>query len=350
MTTPTVADLMSVPRSQHNKKWLMDSLQTAIEVEFATIPPYLCAWWSIQDNNHVVWKLLREVVMEEMAHLGMACNMLNSLGGSPDLKKAVLSYPDHLPGGVRPKLVVPLQGLTQPALKEVFMEIERPKHDVSGLDPDDNAPTIGEFYEDILDAFKALPDGTVSPTKQLSRSFHTVHNLKVQPIANAAGAAKAIAAIQEEGEGTSVSALDTTELDAGSPPNPADLAHYFRFAEIWKGQTLLLNGQGKWVYEGATISMPVCYPMAPVPKGGYKLNDPDPVVRVTQQVNAQLVEFDTQFTELVNAMQEAWENGNQTKLNAAVGMMYNLSTLGIALMTLPRDAGGGNYGPCFRLV
>src|SRR5262249_19557468 len=158
----------------------------------------LCAWWSIKSHSHVVWRLLREVVMEEMAHLGLACNMLNAIGGTPRLvPDAVLAYPDHLPGKVRPNLTVPLQGLTKDALKAVFMEIERPKHDVSDQLPDDDTPTIGELYEAILDSFKSLPDGTVTGVYQLSRDFYSVHNLKVSPITNAAKAAQAVAVIQE---------------------------------------------------------------------------------------------------------------------------------------------------------
>ncbi len=337
----TVPQLMSVPATQHDLDWLEKSLQTAIQLEFATIPPYLCALWSIKDDSHPVKDSLNEIVMEEMTHLGLACNMLNAIGGTPRLlPNAVLAYPDHLPGGVRPNLVVPLQGLTRDALKDVFMEIERPKHDLSTRSPLDETPTIGEFYEAILDAFKNLPDGVVTGQRQLTRAFSTVDNLKIFPIPHAAAAAKAIMQIQEEGEGTSASPLDTSEGNS-----PADLAHYFRFAEIWHGKTLTLDAaQGKWVYTGAEIKLPDCHPMAPVPKGGYKAGEVKPAV------DAKLVEFDQKFTVIVTRMQEAWASGNQGKLNNAVTLMYGLSMVGIDLMKMPRDSGGGNYGQCFRLV
>src|ERR1700743_2719560 len=63
---------------------LRQHLQTAIKIELATIPPYLCALWSIQDgNNSVVPGIIRSVVMEEMLHLSMAANLLNAVGGKP---------------------------------------------------------------------------------------------------------------------------------------------------------------------------------------------------------------------------------------------------------------------------
>ncbi len=43
----SVAELMQVPTSQHDVSWLQDSLQVALELELSTLPPYLCAAYSI---------------------------------------------------------------------------------------------------------------------------------------------------------------------------------------------------------------------------------------------------------------------------------------------------------------
>ncbi len=61
-------------------------LQTAIEIEWSTIPPYLCALWSLGDeHNRPAATCIRDVVMEEMLHLTLAANVLNALGGEPCL-------------------------------------------------------------------------------------------------------------------------------------------------------------------------------------------------------------------------------------------------------------------------
>jgi Ferritin-like len=344
----TVAELVSVPPAQRGQDWLQDALQTAVELEFATIPPYLCAVWSISDTTHAVYDLLHEVVMEEMCHLGLACNMLTAIGGTPWLKpNAVRNYPCPLPGGVRPGLVVPLRGLTWPDPKTVlstFMQIERAHHDQSegGL-PDDSTPTIGDLYDAIQGAFKSLPDGAVTGKRQLTRTFATVENLQLTAIHTPAAAVAAIDLIKEEGEGTAVSPFDPSE------ESPADLAHYYRFEELYQGKSLVKNSQGHWVFdEQSPILLPDAYPMAEVPAGGYKPED------VPADVNAKLVAFDKKFTDMVTALQAAWENEDpikaKQKLGESVLAMYALTSLAVTLMNTPRTSGGGNYGPCFRLV
>ena len=62
------------------------ALQTAIELEHSTIPVYLTALYSIKPNaNREVAALIRSVVIEEMLHMALACNILISIGGSPSI-------------------------------------------------------------------------------------------------------------------------------------------------------------------------------------------------------------------------------------------------------------------------
>ncbi len=79
---------------------LKRALQAAVTLEFATIPPYLCSLWSIEDNLHPAAKSIREVVQEEMLHMSLVCNLLASIGEVPEIGSAVPSYPGSLPGGV----------------------------------------------------------------------------------------------------------------------------------------------------------------------------------------------------------------------------------------------------------
>ena len=65
---------------------LQNALQTAMQLEFSTIPPYLCAQWSINaDLGGVVSGLIQDIVVEEMDHFALAGNMLTAIGGMPSI-------------------------------------------------------------------------------------------------------------------------------------------------------------------------------------------------------------------------------------------------------------------------
>ena len=113
-TRNTIVDLMRVPPADYNLKWLKNPLQAAVQLEMATIPPYLCAMWSIKDPADPV-RAIRDIVLEEMSHMGTACNVLTAIGGTPRLNTAdvVPTYPGPLPGGVHTDLIVSLSGLAR---------------------------------------------------------------------------------------------------------------------------------------------------------------------------------------------------------------------------------------------
>jgi rubrerythrin len=73
---------------------IQKSLQNAIALEFATIPTYLYAWWSLDETkNPMIRRLLNRIVLEEMSHMAIASNILNAVGGSPQIVGAVPTYP-----------------------------------------------------------------------------------------------------------------------------------------------------------------------------------------------------------------------------------------------------------------
>src|ERR1700742_2534422 len=76
-------------------------LQTAIGVEFGTLPPYLYALYSIRPGtNAAAYERIKSIVLQEMVHFGLACNILNALGGRPALNPQ--TYPGPLPGDIGP--------------------------------------------------------------------------------------------------------------------------------------------------------------------------------------------------------------------------------------------------------
>ena len=79
---------------------LREHLQWAIELEHATVPPYLCALYSLDpDRNPEVAEVMRSVFVEEMLHMLLAANLLNAVGGRPriDTPQMLAPYPRSLP-------------------------------------------------------------------------------------------------------------------------------------------------------------------------------------------------------------------------------------------------------------
>jgi bacterioferritin (cytochrome b1) len=81
---------------------LISYLDAALALEHATIPPYLTAYYSIHSTtNSDAAHIIRVVAVEEMLHLTLVANVLNAVGGSPDLTRPgfVPAYPAYLPDG-----------------------------------------------------------------------------------------------------------------------------------------------------------------------------------------------------------------------------------------------------------
>jgi len=318
----SIRELMSVPRASHDIVWLKRSLQAAIELELATIPPYLCAVWSIKDPSGDVYDRILRIVLQEMLHMGLACNMLTTIGETPAInsRSTVPTYPGPLPGGVRPQLTIALQGLSKEVVRDVFMEIEYPENGPIAHSLAETFTSIGEFYDAILDAFKTLPPASITGARQLASG-----GIGLTKITTLALVESAILKIKEQGEGTDQSPFSDF---------PGELAHYYKFGEIYHGQTFVKGTDGKWDYKGTPVPFPDVFPMSPVPAGGYPESH----------------DFDLLFTAMVGSLQDAWASGNQAKLSAGVSKMFSLGDAAQKLMQKPLPGGQGNFGPSFRLV
>lgn len=328
-----VVKLLQTPAEQWTPAVLAAALQTAIELELSTLPPYLCGWWSIEDQTTEAASLIHWIVLEEMLHLGLVCNMLVGIGGSPTLVSTIPTYPGNLPGGVRPDLTVYLSGLTKDYVGEVFMGIEYPE----GGPVDESAyPTIGAFYDSITTAFEAVQP-VLDPTNQLDQTIHMNGDLvgEIVVLSQLSDVYRAIGEIKEQGEGTSQS---PDAVDFGG-----ELAHYYKFGEIYNGMHYVQGADGKWGYNGPPpIPFPAAYPMAQVPAGGWTDAPPD----TRKQLNA----FNSAFTSLLQTLESAWGSGGKNALSEAIGQMFDLQGLGISLIQTSRAPEPGNYGPEFRVT
>jgi hypothetical protein len=320
MARRNVAELLQVSPGDHDIGWLHESLQWAVELEFATIPTYLSGMWSIKDPSSEAAGLIRSVVLEEMLHLGLVCNMIVGIGGTPQITAPV--YPAKgLPGGVRPGLPVYLAGLTHDSVA-MYMQIELPEHPLARAF--ETFPTIGAFYDEISLAFANLSP-SISQANQIATDIFVTVDETLPVLTNVADVQTAIATIKDQGEGTS--------LSPDAPQFGGELAHYYRFGEIFHGQKLI-PVDGSFAFAGAPVPFPDCFPVKQIPAGGY----PD---------QAQVQAFDAIYVNLIKSLQSAWSGGGVNDVFTAEGFMGDLSTAAAGIVSTPLPDGTGNFGPDF---
>ncbi|MFD6174315.1 ferritin-like domain-containing protein [Streptomyces coeruleorubidus] len=245
-----IVELMEEPAERRDADWLKESLQHAMMLELATLPPYLSAMWSIEPQSGDVLKAFKRIVFDEMSHLGLAGNMLTTIGGVPRLGDAhtVPKYPGPLPGGVRPSLTVFLSGLSKESL-DLFAQIEEPNDPIAEAR---SHTSIGAFYTAILEAFQDHAE-LITGAHQLERDMqhHGAGNSLVA-LNSLADVEAAIEVIKEQGEGTSA-----------SPENPHpgvtdEFAHFYVFRELFHGHKLVKVAENpdRWDSPGTPLRCP----------------------------------------------------------------------------------------------
>ena len=324
----------------------MAAVQTAIELEHSTIPPYLTALYSIKSGSNLeVAGLIRSIVLEEMLHMSLMCNLLVSLGGTPQIGRAkfVPNYPGSLPGGLRADLTVRLRRCSIDQIRDVFMGIEQPAVVVETVndkvergDPvEASAFTIGWFYGRIQKSLEQLHaagkitfghaerqvtdpwpgHGTLFAITDLSSALRAIHEIKVQ------------------GEGT-------------SPLNPDDggheLAHYYKFAEVVHGHRLVKKDR-TFKYDGDKVPFD--------PNGVWPMIDDPDVALFPKGSRAQILsqQFAETYQALLNALNRTW-SGEPNHLKQSLGLMYSLDLAARELMQTPSGhPDGTTAGPSFQL-
>lgn len=343
-----IIELMREPAERRDAAWLRDSLQQAVLLELATIPPYLCGLWSIEDpiEDEGVFHAIRAIVFDEMSHLGLAGNMLTTVGGVPRLadERTVPIYPGPLPGGVRPGLTVSLSGLSKNSL-DMYARIEEPSHPVAEAGA---STSIGAFYSAVLEAFRQHQE-LITGARQLTRNMaHHGQGNSIVALRSLVDVEAAIDVIKEQGEGTSASPENPHPGDLG------ELAHFYVFREIYHGRKLVKTAEDpdRWEFVGDEIPMPRCRPMATVPPGGWGATAASAPDAETRRL---LDGFNHAYSKMLRFLEAAWQTDLPAKakelLNNAIGQMFDLQGRAPTLMERPLpDGGGATYGPEFRYL
>jgi hypothetical protein len=322
---------------------LRHALQQAVELEHATLPTYLYALYSLQaGKNGEISQLVLSVIMEEMLHLSLACNILNAVGGAPVIDKPgfIPKYPGPLPGGVEGGLIVPLAPFSPQLVHDVFMMIEEPEDPLHfpvkmrALAASAEPMTIGQFYEgirqEIIDLSAHENIFTGEPDRQLTRGFPSSELIAVNSVETASAA---ITTIVEQGEGTKT-----------SPLNPQHKpAHYYRYAEIFYGKRLVPNTTPPpdFAYAGAPIPFDAggVYPVVTNPKAAKY----QPGSAAANHNNT----FNYTYTSLLKALHEVF-NGHPDSLRAAIGLMESAKELAVTMMSSIPVSDKVNAGPSFE--
>lgn len=318
-------------------------LQKAIELEHSTIPPYLTAMFSIKPGtNQEDRQIIHSIVIEEMLHMTIASNILNALGGHPKINTSdfVPEYPGPLPMGIGNGLIVGLEKYSKEVVKKVFMEIEEPENPLvfksMSLAALPTFSTIGQFYLAVQQKIEELaPDSLPGEkSKQVTSSFFPADQLF--PIYTKRHAFDAINIIIEQGEGTSTSPLD----------QEGELAHYYRFEELYKGKKLIRDDTAPNGYSFSGPAIPFnpedVFPLFPntktsmLPKGSEELN------RMNQ--------FNTSYYSLLTGLHNTF-NGQPGLLDNTIGVMYDLKLTAEKLCATPFPGKSGyTIGPSFEFI
>lgn len=319
------------------------ALQNAIELEHATIPPYLYALYSLKPGaNLEVAGLVKSIVSEEMLHMSIDCNVLNAIGGAPKIDDPCFlpKYPGPLPGGVESDLTVPLAPLSKQLVHDIFMVIEEPENvlefPVRGFAAMavEQQVTIGQFYGKIIEQIEFLGDGIFQgdPKKQLTTGFKALQDLRIH---NAATAVAGIKLIVAQGEGTKTSPLDPEH----------EFAHYYKYAEIYNGRKLIKNpdkkhGAPEFIYGGHKIEFD--------PAGVWPvITNPSNASYVAGSKARNLNEtFNYTYTSLLKSLQRVF-GGEPDRLGPAIGLMESMKEQALTMMSY-QTVPGQTAGPSFQ--
>lgn len=330
-------------------------LHAALRLEFAVIPVYLSAGFSLGTRNSAIAQLLIRVAIEEMLHFTVVANTLNAIGIPPDVKGAVPTFPFDL-DVIEPPLRMELRSFSPDLVRDLFLRIETPEDPIEfkllAAAAVAQPRTVGEFYEGIIDIFEADtipglfdvdPANLNVPVIPDPPSFQEIayrdddDNGKYPipasidfRITDRASVIRHLKWVVDQGEGTSRS--DTNPIDTSGLP-----AHYYRFVSILEGRYLVEDeaAEGGFSYSGGSLS----FDPADVHE-----SDPNPKAadytehnRLFQSMNR----FNSTYSAMIDALSVAFGSRDETAAKAAyvrsIGSMRRMhSTMAPAIY---REAG-----------
>ncbi|MEU4744578.1 ferritin-like protein [Actinosynnema sp. NPDC023658] len=361
---------------------LHEYLYKGLQLEHATLPPYLTALYSLHPGkNSDAWHVIRVVAVEEMLHLTLVANVLNAVGGTPNLTRPgfVPNYPTRLPSGPD-YFEVHLRPFSREAL-DTFLKIEKPAQAASekdrvvpmdwvalGLMSNGSAPppdtlaeleesgailglvpgeptqrfgSIGEFYEEIVRGINHLEDQareagrtifTGDPARQVTSEYFYSGGGDVIKVTGRDTAVAALALVAEQGEGLHGAIFD----------NQDEIAHYYRFQQLELGKYYQKGDEpGDPSGPALHVDWDAVYPVKPDIKLADLEGDPE--------VLAAAKGFNQSYATFLTSVNLAY-NGQPELLLKAVWEMFSIRDSMNRLIRNPLTGHpGANAGPTFEL-
>lgn len=376
----------TLPHPINTRAELAEYLQIALQIEHATIPPYLTALCSIRAeetrSNVASSDVIRAVLVEEMLHMTLVANLLNAIGGAPNLVQPgfVPTYPAYLPTG-ETDFEVGIDRFSRSTL-ETFLKIERPTppvdgesvvtiHDVAyvrheflakgrrqgrGLLPYHRPQTprgdelvlhfwsIGEFYKAIAAGFQHLSKASAhdplfrgNEHRQVTPAAYNSGGGEVIVVTDLDSAMKAIDLISGQGEGSSGRIYD----------EGGELSHYYRFDQIRRGRYYqvgsdpdLADKPDQPTGEPLKVHWDEVHPI----RANLKVADLPP----GSQVRRGAVAFNQQYKDFLTFLHAAF-NGRPEALLSSYAAMFAIKEAALRLIHTPLPTGDGNAAPTFEV-
>jgi hypothetical protein len=326
------------------------ALQDAIALEHFTIPPYLCALYSIQErSNAEAARIIRTVVVEEMLHMILAANILNAIGGKPRIcaAESLPHYPREMPFS-EIRFTVNLLKFSKEAIN-TFLRIERPAPRM-GSTPSGKFWSIGEFYMAVREALNRLDREATrrgrkngiftGKQKQVTEEHYYGSGGRLLSVHSLEDAERAIDEIVGQGEG-----IDGTIEggDEGMFNDDVEFAHYFRFNEIFNERRYQPGDQPGASPSGDPIPVDwnATYNMVPNPTMSMFKHRPG----LFQKAK----EFNQTYTKLLLNIDRAC-NGEPEIFKDGIPLMHSMRIVAVDLMNDPVGNGDYTAGPTFEFV
>jgi rubrerythrin len=341
-------------RGEDARQALGGLLQSALQLEFATIPTYLSAAFSLTSNRKISDLILRAAI-EEMLHMTAVANLMNAIGTAPDIVAAVPDYPHHLTV-LDPPLQLDLRSFSFDLVENLFMRIEVPEEPVvfPSLAPAVDRPkTIGQFYADIIeiidsDKIPGLFDNAVRDAykqREVRPNFKPIAYLNNQDtsryplkpeidfrITDKASAVRHLSWVVDQGEGSAPFDPLTAE---GIP------GHYYRFQSILKSRFLVKDENAQplgYSFSGGDL------PFDPTGVHEFRTNAKTADYGAVPAVQKSMQRFNESYTSMINSLHQAFNcpgEDQQEQAMAAYGdaldTMRNMPNQATAIIRKAKD-------------
>ena len=330
-----------------NIESLRTHLQWAIELEHATLAPYLSSLYSIKDgSNTESIAIIKSVFIEEMLHMALAANILNAIGGSPkfDYNGFIPTFPTPLPHSDG-SFEVSIGKLSVEGI-ESFLNIERPA-ETNAEPSEENYHSIGQFYSAITEGLKTCcerwgedvvfcGDPAWQLTAETTRYGAAGHLIAVTGLASAL---TAMDEIVEQGEG-----LDHSSIFDGDKnmfhPKRMEVGHYFRFQEMLAGRSYKASDTAASGPTGDKfeVDWSAVYNIRSNPD----IND----YPIDSKARNKMEALAQGYSDMLRMMERSFA-GDPTLFGETVGTMFELRHLIKELMAMPSGDGKTTVGPYF---